>query len=191
MIGFPRSELVLLADADICADLVESALRDEDPTQVLGAVHLILVSRHERAADIVIETLLRAHEPEQLNALCEALIRSPIDGLPLGLVLDAASPEVASVVMLALAAHGRIDSLRRRPSEIAAQCRVTRRAGTGMADCQLDRSLRCVFCFRSSLGQTLETNSCFEPTWRWWSAARNSPIIRCPTTSTCRPGTSA
>ena len=99
----------LLGD-EACLPLIESAITSGDARQVAAAVHFLLNSRHEKAADLVITALLETQDPASLDAVGRVLINSPIDGLPLELILDVASPEVASVILLAFAAHGQADA---------------------------------------------------------------------------------
>lgn len=107
-LAFHRAKLQVDIDDNI--PLVEAALNSDKSARILGAVHFLLHSRHDKAADLVIKLLLETQRAESLGAISNALVSSPIDELPLELLLDMASPEVASVILLAFAAHGRADA---------------------------------------------------------------------------------
>ena len=88
-------------------ELLEQALNAEKTDLVYAAAYVLLRIDAPKATDLLIQALLGEIGPDRLQGIGRALVESPTDHLPLELLLDAASPEVGSVIRLALVAQGR------------------------------------------------------------------------------------
>lgn len=95
-----------LVSASGSLENLASAMSAEDSDLVYAAAYVLLRMEDPRATDCVIQTLLHVPDSGKLDALCGAFCVSPTEHLPLELLLDAASEEVAAAILWTLAAKG-------------------------------------------------------------------------------------